>query len=180
MIFLNVLKLLHESPAVKETALAADDVHAFRRKRENWKKTVRLALASNPELMEIAVFLGGRGKELAEEREFAAHWPASRAVKNEDGRVHFSDPRNLTEGSVSYDTPSLLALAGEIQTWGAMVGMLAVTVIFEVTPEAWPGVRNGQKPEWMFDLLRHYQKTPRTRRSPKIAKPQPPRRSSAG
>ena len=144
-------------PDVAATTLPTENISAFRRKCEAWNKAVRLACAKHPEMVEIGIFLSGRGAQLATNRDQAAHWPASRAVAQPDGKAHFSD-LNMT---IAFDPQSLMQLAADIQVWGQMVTIYMLTAIFVLQL---PGIKGegGPPPLGVFwQQVLTYRKTHR-------------------
>ncbi|MDP9055974.1 MAG: hypothetical protein M3N34_01385 [Pseudomonadota bacterium] len=155
---------------VADTSFPGENVAQFKRLQENWKKSTRIACADSPWHTDIAAFLAARGKELKNERDMACHWPASRAVAQPDGKVHFANNVNLAE-SVRFGAEDIESLANDISIWGANVGFFGIMFSFDLMPEPSPETRSGDKPEWMSVHLDSYRKTRRRPACPTMPKP---------
>lgn len=149
----GVLGLFHVHPAVTATDIPAQGIYRFADKRKNWNKSVQIICAQNPEYLDIGVFLSTRGKELQDVRDQACHWAGSRAVREPDGKAHFT---NLaTNETVAFTTETLQIAAKDIHEWGARLGMYAVLIGFDLMPPS-SGTIFGEKPVWMLEILREY------------------------
>ncbi|MCH7539644.1 MAG: hypothetical protein IH999_04490 [Proteobacteria bacterium] len=159
------LSLLTPNPANRSKPIR----QAFGRMREQWKTLLAEVCGANPQYLKIGLALASASKVLKEDRDAAAHWPASRGDPQFDVPLKFVhlDIAKRTRKQKNFTPEELLALAERIYQLGSDVNFFDFAMFCDLFPSqcTW----HGPKPKG--PILR-------THRFPTIEKPLRPQPTS--
>jgi hypothetical protein len=127
----------------------------FNNKIKKLRKLLQITCVDYPEQLKIGNILLSKGSQLAERRNVAVHWPASRVSSSSLSQIQFVDLAWESRGRHVWRLTEIVELASDIAHWWMDLNRFSVSLT--LGPLASRTMFNGPLPTWAAPLPENFQ-----------------------